>query len=182
MSIAISGGVAALLGDPWLYSAPWERDRESPLGGFSGLALFSALLALIAGELIPDYRFVASILVLLAGVVALGRWLYTGNASYLYLAGMFGTAALPVFLVGLGFDNAGEFGFVGTGYALIFVAGIRYLRNGGWGWQGVVGIFTLGVAAIAIALGGGLVPPAAAAAWPIIIGLGSVIGPAVDSR
>jgi hypothetical protein len=70
-----------------------------------------------------------------------------------------------------------------SGYAFIAIAAIRYFRGGGLGSQLWLGVLCLLFATLAIALGGSArIPPVAAAALPLVAGLGLAVLPMADRR
>ena len=174
--------VAALIADPWLYMWKWEPAVDR-MEIDSIIVLLAALLGTLVGYAFPFLLPVMSVAVLGLAVVALALWLETGSGGPVTLAVALGAAALPGLLAGIGFENVGEIGVVVSGYAFIAIAAIRYFRGGGLGSQLWLGLLALAFATLAIALGGSArIPPIAAAAVPLIAGLGLAVLPIADRR
>jgi hypothetical protein len=174
--------VAALIADPWLYMWKWEPAVDR-MEIDSIIVLLAALLGTLVGYAYPFLLPVTSVAVLGLAVVALALWLETGSGGPVTLAVALGAAALPGLLAGIGFENVGEIGVVVSGYAFIAIAAIRYFRGGGLGSQLWLGLLALAFATLAIALGGSArIPPIAAAAVPLIAGLGLAVLPIADRR
>jgi len=174
--------VAALIADPWLYMWKWEPAVDR-MEIDSIIVLLAALLGTLVGYAYPFLLPVMSVAVLGLAVVALALWLETGSGGPVTLAVALGAAALPGLLAGIGFENVGEIGVVVSGYAFIAIAAIRYFRGGGLGSQLWLGLLALAFATLAIALGGSArIPPIAAAAVPLIAGLGLAVLPIADRR
>jgi hypothetical protein len=174
--------VAALIADPWLYMWKWDPAVDR-MEIDSIIVLLAALLGTLVGYAFPFLLPVMSVAVLGLAVVALAVWLETGSGGPVTLAVALGAAALPGLLAGIGFENVGEIGVVVSGYAFIAIAAIRYFRGGGLGSQLWLGLLALAFATLAIALGGSArIPPIAAAAVPLIAGLGLAVLPIADRR
>ncbi len=174
--------VAALIADPWLYARQWEPSIDR-MGIDSVIVLLAALLATLVGYAYPFVMPATSVAVLALAVAALTLWLDTGSGGSVTLAVCLGAGALPGLLTRIGFENVGEIAVVVSGYAFIAIAAIRYFRGGGLGVQLWLGVLTLLFATLTIALGGSArIPAVAAAAVPLIAGLGMAVLPMADRR
>jgi hypothetical protein len=172
--------VAALIADPWLYERQWEPSIDR-MGIDSVIVLLAALLVTLIGYAYPFLMPATSVAVLALAVAALALWLETGSGGSVTLAVALGAAALPGMLTGIGFSNVGEIAVVVTGYAFIAVATIRYFRGGGLGSQLWLGVLALLFAVATTLLGGSAqIPAIAAAAVPLIVGLGVAVLPMAD--
>lgn len=174
--------VAALIADPWLYSRQWDQAVDR-MGIDSVIVLFAALLGILISYAYPALLPASSFVVLGLAVAALAVWLETASGGPVTLAVVLGAAALPGLLVRVGFDNVGEIAVVVSGYAFIAVGAIRFFRGGGLGAQLWIGVLSLLFATLSIAEGGGSrIPPFAAAALPLLAGLGLALLPMADRR
>ena len=174
--------VAALIADPWLYTWQWEPPIDR-MGIDSIIVLLVALLGTLVGYAYPFLMPVMSVAVLGLAVAALALWLETGSGGPVTLAVSLGAAALPGLLARIGVENVGEIAVVVTGYGFIAIAAIRFFRGGGLGTQLWLGVLSLLFATLAIALGGSArIPPVAAAALPLVVGLGLAVLPMADRR
>jgi len=125
---------------PVVYGWQWGRDEDRRpglpwIGVF--LVVFGALL--IVQYSLPQYRNLGNTGVLAAGLAFLLVWLIRRGTVALYLGAFLTAAALPGTLRGLGFDIGTGWGTLFFGIALLFIALVRALRNGGWGWQAIGG-------------------------------------------
>ena len=123
-----------------VYGWQWGRDEDRRpglpwIGVF--LVVFGALL--IVQYSLPQYRNLGNVGVLAAGLAFLLVWLLRRGTVALYLGAFLTAAALPGTLRGLGFDIGTGWGTLFFGIALLFIAFVRALRNGGWGWQAIGG-------------------------------------------
>src|SRR5262245_24892121 len=174
--------VAALIADPWLYARRWDPAVDR-MGIDSVIVLLAALLGTLVGYAYPFLMPATSVGVLGLAVAALALWLESGSGGAVALAVSLAAAALPGMLVRGGFENVGEIALVVSGYAFIVIAAIRFFRGGGLGAQLWLGVLCLLFATITIALGGSArIPPLAAAAVPLIGGLGLAVLPMADRR
>jgi hypothetical protein len=125
---------------PVVYGWQWGRDEDRRpglpwIGVF--LVVFGALL--IVQYSLPQYRNLGNVGVLAAGIAFLLVWTLRRGTVALYLGAFLTAAALPGTLRGLGLDLGTGWGTLFFGIALLFIALVRALRNGGWGWQAIGG-------------------------------------------
>ena len=135
-----SGGPQPVSGTVHVYGWQWGRDEDRRpglpwIGVF--LVVFGGLL--IVQNALPDYRNLGNTAVLAAGLAFLLVWLVRRGTAALYLGAFFTAAAIPGTLRGLGFDIGPGWGTLCFGIALLFIAVVRAMRNGGWGWQAIGG-------------------------------------------
>lgn len=145
----------------WRWGPDSERRPGIPwIGVF--LIVFGGLLLVEAA--LPDYRTLGNVLVLAAGLASLLVWLVRRGTGALYAGAFLTAAALPGSLEGLGYEVGEGWGTVSYGAAFLFVAVVRAVRGGGWGWQALFGV-------VLLALGGSrvAVPEAASMVLPALL-------------
>jgi hypothetical protein len=144
----------------WRWGPDEERRPGLPWIGIF-LVVFGGLL--LIQQALPDYRGLGNILILAAGIASLIAWAIRRGTVALY-AGAFLTAlAAPgTYEAATGRDLGPGWGTLCFGLAFLFIAVVRAVRGGGWGWQllwggvltglGAVEIFQPNVAGIALPL------------------------------
>lgn len=135
-------GTTTRIGDPTIHAYGWQwgpDDTRRPglpwIGVF--LVVFGALL--IIQNVLPDYQNLGNTSVLAAGLAFLLIWLLRRGTVPLYLGAFLTAAAIPGTIRGLGYELGAGWGTLFFGVALLFIALVRANRNGGWGWQAIVG-------------------------------------------
>ena len=129
----VSGAIHAY---GWQWGPDDKRRPGLPwIGVF--LVVFGALL--IVQNLLPEYRSLGNTAVLAAGLAFLLVWAIRRGTAALYVGAFLTAAAIPGTLRGLGLELGGGWGTLFFGVALLFIALVRASRNGGWGWQAIVG-------------------------------------------
>ena len=127
------------------------------------LVVFGGLLLL--EQALPESRRLSNGLVLAAGLTFLIVWAIRRGTLALY-AGAFLTAlALPGAAESLSGQDVGPgWGTVAFGLAFLFVALVRAVRGGGWGWQAFYG-------GILVLIGGATAakPDVAELFWPVLV-------------
>lgn len=120
----------------WQWGPDDKRRPGLPwIGVF--LVVFGGLL--IVQNLLPEYRDLGNTAVLAAGLAFLLVWAIRRGTAALYFGAFLTAAALPGTLRGLGLELGSGWGTLFFGVALLFIALVRASRNGGWGWQAIVG-------------------------------------------
>ena len=153
----ISGPTVRVSG--WQWGPDDSRRPGLPWIGMF-LVIFGGLL--IVQNALPDYRNLGNTSVLAAGLAFLLVWVVRRGTAALYLGAFLTAAAIPGTLRGLGLEVGSGWGTLFFGIALLFIALVRASRNGGWGWQAIVGggLVLLASSEIAIPEVSNLVVPA----------------------
>jgi hypothetical protein len=124
-------------GGPWDLSGAVGRPRLPWFGVF--LVLFGGLL--ILEQLVPGTRAVGSGLVVAAGVALLVAWAVNRHVWQLYAGAILTALSLPALLQDLNVIREGAgWGTLFLGIAFLFIALVRVVSRGGFGWQFVVGV------------------------------------------
>jgi len=158
----VSGGPAYRVYG-WRWGDDAERRPGLPwIGVF--LVVFGGLLLL--ERALPEYRRLGDVAVLAAGISFLIVWAIRRGTLPLY-AGAFLTAlALPGTIEALqgGQDLGPGWGTLFFGLAFLFIAGVRWTRGGGVGWQALYG-------GVLVLIGGSEIakPDLAGVAWPLLL-------------
>ncbi|HEU4571628.1 MAG TPA: hypothetical protein VFR93_03005 [Candidatus Limnocylindrales bacterium] len=156
-------------------------ERFGRAGGvpWVGIVLVVLGLLFLADEYVPFIRLTASLVFLAIGAGLLVLWGTRRTSAALY-AGTFITAlAIPSLLRDLGVVAGGGWTWLALGLGLLFIAAIRYLERGGWGWQLWVGglLALVGAAGTTVDLG--------RLGWPVllvVLGLLFLARGAIDPR
>ncbi|HEY2916415.1 MAG TPA: hypothetical protein VGI98_04285 [Candidatus Limnocylindrales bacterium] len=136
-----------------VYGWNWGQEDNRPQIPWIGvfLVILGGLLVL---KQVPGYSNLGSgIVVLAAGLAFLVVWLIRRSTFALYAGALLTAAAVPDVVQGL--DAAAVatgFGTVCYGVAFLFIALVRGVTRGGWGWQLIVGLvlLALGVSEMAV--------------------------------
>jgi hypothetical protein len=132
------------------------------------LLVFGALL--LIQQVYPEARSEGSLVVLAVGLAFLIKWAIDRGTGSLYAGAIITALAAPGVLnaAGIDLDGLGTFSF---GVAFLFIALVRAVSGGGWGWQLWFGglLALLGGVNITNPAFGGLIIPVA------LIGLGVVL-------
>lgn len=133
------------------------------------LVIFGGLL--IVQNALPDYRNLGNTSVLAAGLAFLLVWAIRRGTAALYLGAFLTAAAIPGTIRGLGLEVGSGWGTLFFGIALLVIALVRASRNGGWGWQLIVGggLVLLASSEIAIPEVSNLVVPALLVVFGLIL-------------
>jgi hypothetical protein len=117
----------------WRWGPDEARRPGLPWVGIF-LVVFGALLLL--EQALPQYRGLGNIVLLAAGIASLVAWAIRRGTVALY-AGAFLTAlAAPgTYEAATGTDLGPGWGTLCFGLAFLFIAAVRAVRGGGWGWQ-----------------------------------------------
>jgi hypothetical protein len=158
-------------GGSWTWSGGWgwEGEGRSNAGLWLGLILVALGLLFLANELFPFVRLAASLVFLAIGVGLLLLWGARRRTAALYAGTILTAIAIPAVLRDLGIVVASGTTTLALGLGFLFIALIRYLERGGWGWQGWLGL-------ILVLVGGASTSDALAQlGWPIVLVVVGVI-------
>ncbi len=129
---------------PAVRAVTWSIDeaRAGRLRLWFGVGLLAFGGYLVAVEFVPALRIAGSLVLLAAGVWALG-WRATGRAGTwaLYVGAVlagYGAGGTVATLVA---NGSGGWGSLGVGVAFLAIAGWRAAHGGGIGWQAWIGVF-----------------------------------------
>jgi hypothetical protein len=127
-----SGGVHVYT---WEWGPDQARRPGLPWIGIF-LLVFGALL--LVQQLYPEARGAGSMVVLAIGLAFLIKWAVDRGTGSLYAGAIITALAAPGVLnaAGIDVDGLGTFCF---GVAFLFIAAVRAVSGGGWGWQAVFG-------------------------------------------
>jgi hypothetical protein len=156
----IDGGVSAYR---------WEWNDIGGTRGKSRLPWFGIFLVVFGALLLLRYVFpsletAGSLLFLAAGIAFLVSWLVNRGVGSLYLGAIITALAAPDLLAAAGMVSGPGVGTLCLGVAFLFIALVRAVSGGGWGWQAALG-------AILAAIGGSslVVPGLSNLIWPILL-------------
>ncbi|MES2210306.1 MAG: hypothetical protein V4515_08985 [Chloroflexota bacterium] len=167
-------GPSTPISGPAVHAYGWQwgpDDTRRPglpwIGVF--LVVFGALL--IVQNVLPEYQNLGNTSVLAAGLAFLLVWALRRGTVALYLGAFLTAAAVPGTLRGLGLALGAGWGTLFFGVALLFIALVRATRNGGWGWQAIVGagLVLLASSEIAVPEVSSLVVPALLVTFGVIL-------------
>ena len=135
-----------------VYGWNWGRDDDRRpqvpwIGVF--LVILGGLLVL---KQVPQYKNVGDVVVLAAGLAFLVVWLFRRSTFSLYAGALLTAASVPGLVEGLGYTTVAGFGSVCYGVAFLFIAAIRGMSRGGWGWQLVLGVVLIALGSSEMAL------------------------------
>ena len=147
-----------------VYGWNWGQEDNRPQIPWIGvfLVILGGLLVL---KQLPGYQNLgAGLVVLAAGLAFLVIWLIRRSTFALYAGALLTAAAVPDVVQGLNVVVGTGFGTICYGVAFLFIALVRAVSRGGWGWQLIVGLvlLALGVSEMAI-------PNAEALALPLLL-------------
>lgn len=147
------GRATPVTGTVHAYGWQWGPD-DTRRPGLPWIGLFLVIFGvlLIVQNVLPEYRDLGNAAVLAAGLAFLLVWAVRRGTAALYLGAFLTAAAIPGTLRGLGLDLGAGWGTLFFGIALLFIALVRARRNGGWGWQLIVGAALLLLASSEIAI------------------------------
>ena len=148
-------------------SPRWEWGREDdrrPKLPWIGIFLIIYGALLLVQRLYPTYLTTSNLVVLAAGLAFLVAWLIRSGTFSLYAGAFLIASSVPGLVEGLGYTFGPGFGTLCYGVALLFIALVRTTRNGGIGWQAVIGV-------LLTALGGSqmTMPDASSLILPILL-------------
>jgi hypothetical protein len=148
------------------YEWRWGPD-EARRPGLPWIGIFLVVFGglLLVQQALPEYRGLGNVVILAAGIASLVAWAIRRGTVALY-AGAFLTAlAAPgTYEAATGTDLGPGWGTLCFGLAFLFIAAVRAVRGGGWGWQLLWGGVLAALGAVEIAQ-----PGIAGIALPLII-------------
>jgi len=166
-----SGG--RLPDEPVVRAYSWEwgpDDARRPGLPWIGIFLLVFGALLLVQQLFPQFEALGSVVVLAIGLAFLVKWLIDRGAGSLYAGSIITALAVPGLLNAAGVEANGLSTF-SLGIAFLFIAVVRAVSGGGFGWQLWFGglLALLGGVNIANASLGGLILPIA------LVALGAMI-------
>jgi hypothetical protein len=154
---------------PGVHAYTWEWTDIGGPRGRSRLPWFGIFLVVFGVLLLAQIWFPAlstagSILFLAVGVAFLVSWLVNHGVASLYLGSIIVALAAPDLLEAAGIVSGSGVGTFCLGVAFLFIAAVRWMSNGGIGWQAALGglLAIIGASSFAI-------PNITALVWPIIL-------------
>lgn len=162
------------------YSWKWRPD-DARRPGLPWIGIFLLVFGglLLVQTVFPQFQAVGSVLVLAIGLAFLIKWAIDRGTGSLYAGAIITALAAPGLLIAAGVQADGLSTF-SLGTAFLFIAAVRAVSGGGWGWQLWLGglLALLGGAHIANpAVGGLLVPVALVALGAALVLRGATRGP-----
>ena len=150
-------------GDPAIRVYHWEwgpDDSRRPGLPWIGIFLLVFGALLLIQQLVPQFESAGSLIVLAIGLAFLVKWAIDRGTGSLYAGAIITALAVPGLVNAAGIERNGLSTF-SFGIAFLFIALVRAVTGGGWGWQlWFGGLLTLvGGASIAGASTTGLLLP-----------------------
>ena len=158
---ADSGGRGPQWGTVRVHRWEWGPD-DARRPGLPWIGIFLLVFGglLLVQQIYPELESAGSLLVLAIGLAFLVRWAIDRGTGSLYAGAIVTALAAPGVLnaAGIEADGLGTFSF---GIAFLFIAAVRAVSGGGWGWQLWSGglLALVGGVAISSPAAGGLVVP-----------------------
>src|ERR1700675_3160170 len=123
------------IGDARVYHWEWGPD-DARRPGLPWIGIFLLVFGglLLVQQAYPELNSAGSLLVLAIGLAFLVKWLLDRGIGSLYAGAIITALAAPGVLnaAGIVADGLGTFSF---GVAFLFIAAVRVVSGGGWGWQ-----------------------------------------------
>lgn len=136
-----------------VYGWSWGRDEDvRPQIPWLGVFLLILGALLILDQLSPAYRDAGDVVVLAAGLASLVIWLLRRSSLALYVGAILTAAAAPGLIETATSTSIPGLGSVCFGIAFLFIALVRALGRGGWGWQLILGLVLVAAGASEMAL------------------------------
>lgn len=136
-----------------VYGWNWGRDEDTrPQIPWLGVFLLILGALLILDQLSPAYRDAGDVVVLAAGLASLVIWPVRRSSFALYVGAILTAAAAPGLIETATNGSYPGLGSVCFGIAFLFIALVRALGRGGWGWQAVLGLVLVAAGASEMAL------------------------------
>src|SRR6187551_808057 len=171
-----SGGLGpGIPPDTRVYTWEWGPDQARRPGlPWIGIFLLVFGALLLIQQLFPGAKGIGSVFVLAIGIAFLVKWAIDRGTGSLYAGAIITALAAPGVINAAGFnvDGLGTFCF---GVAFLFIAAVRAVSGGGWGWQAIFGglLVLLGGVNMLSPNVGGLLVPAALLGVGLILIIGS---------
>jgi hypothetical protein len=143
----------------------WGRDEDRrPQVPWIGVFLLVLGGLLLLERALPQYRELGNVGVLAAGIAFLVVWAIRRSTLSLYAGALLTAASVPGLLRGFDYEAGAGVGSVAYGVAFLFIALVRGLRGGGWGWQ-----LALGAVLVALGVSEMTLPDMADLAVPLLL-------------
>lgn len=156
-----SGGRTPGEPDLRVYTWEWGPDQARRPGlPWIGIFLLVFGALLLIQQIFPEARALGSVVVLAVGLAFLIKWIIDRGTGSLYAGAIITALAAPGVINAAGYDADG-LGTFSFGVAFLFIAAVRAVSGGGWGWQAMFGgLLALlgGVTMLTPAVSGLLVP------------------------
>jgi hypothetical protein len=147
----------------WRGGWAWDSDGSRSSVPWVGLVLVALGLLFLADEFLPAVRLASSLVFLAIGVGLLALWLVRRRGAALYAGTLITALAVPSVLRDADLATGGGWTTLSLGVGFLFIALVRYLERGGWGWQVWVG-------AILVLVGGASTTDLVGrVGWPIVL-------------
>jgi hypothetical protein len=148
-----------------INSWDWGRDEDRrPQVPWIGVFLLVLGGLLLLERALPQYRELGNVGVLAAGIAFLVVWAIRRSTFSLYAGALLTAASVPGLLRGFDYEAGAGVGSVAYGVAFLFIALVRGLRSGGWGWQ-----LALGAVLVALGVSEMTLPDLADLAVPLLL-------------
>ena len=122
---------------PDIHAYRWEwgpDDTRRPGLPWIGIFLLVFGGLLLVQAVYPEFAAVGSVFVLAIGLAFLIKWAIDRGTGSLYAGSIITALAAPGLLNAAGVEADG-LGTFSLGAAFLFIAGVRAVSGGGWGWQ-----------------------------------------------
>ena len=130
-----SGGRMPGERDVRVYHWEWGPDDARPPGlPWIGIFLLVFGGLLLIQQAFPQFEALGSVVVLAVGLAFLIKWAIDRGTGSVYAGAIITALAVPGLLNAAGIDVNGLSTF-SFGVAFLFIAAVRALSGGGWGWQ-----------------------------------------------
>jgi hypothetical protein len=147
--------------DARIYRWEWGPD-DTRRPGLPWIGIFLLVFGglLLVQQLYPELESLGSLLVLAIGLAFLVKWAIDRGTGSLYAGSIITALAAPGLLNAAGVEADG-LGTFSLGVAFLFIAAVRLVTGGGWGWQLWFGglLVLVGGVSMTSPLAGGLVFP-----------------------
>ena len=131
------GGRSGLPDDPAARFYHWEWGPGSARRpGLPWIGIFLLVFGglLLIQQVSPQFRSAGSVVVLAIGLAFLVRWAIDRGTGSLYAGAIITALAVPGLLNAAGIEANGM-GTLSLGVAFLFIAAVRAVSGGGFGWQ-----------------------------------------------
>ena len=150
-------------GAPGVHVYSWEWGPEgSRRPGLPWVGIFLLVFGglLLVQQAYPELESAGSLLVLAIGLAFLLKWAIDRGTGSLYAGAVITALAAPGLIEAAGFHASG-LGTLSLGVAFLFIAAVRAVSGGGWGWQLWLGalLALIGGASISSSTAGDLIVP-----------------------
>ena len=134
-----SGGRTPGEPDLRVYTWEWGPDQARRPGlPWIGIFLLVFGALLLIQQIFPEARALGSVVVLAVGLAFLIKWIIDRGTGSLYAGAIITALAAPGVINAAGYDADG-LGTFSFGVAFLFIAAVRAVSGGGWGWQAMFG-------------------------------------------